>query len=145
MSLDVAWIAGVLDARGHIRLEARRGVPQPRIRVTTRKTALLEHMASLTGTKPRYDTAGYERRNCSEHCKHKHEMVRQSAYWDCDGIRATIILHSCLPHMVAQRAEAMEVLRVGYEQYSAARNGIAASMLRLGWTVPLTNLHHHAL
>lgn len=135
--IDVSWFAGVLDARAHMRLENRRGVAQPRLRITTRKVVLLDILAEMTATKARTDDAPYEKRPCSEHCGTKHvHVARQSAYWNADGIRATIILHSCLPYLRSSRPEALSLLKLGYDQYRPTKNGIAPKMKSLGWTLP---------
>lgn len=113
MTLDLSYVAGVIDSRGHLEVTNRHGTPQPRIRVTTRRVALLSHLAQLTGTKVVTDDRGYERRQCSEHCKSKHvHAVRQSAQWTVDSARATIVLFNVAPLLVAVHAEALSLLEV---------------------------------
>lgn len=137
MTLNVAYVAGVIDARGHLRLEMRHGKEQPRIAVTTRKISLLTVLSDLTGTKISMDDRGYQKRPCSEHCKDQHvHVVRQSAKWRVDCVRATVVLYNCLPFMVAQRDDALALLRVGLDNYQPSRNGTAAAMQRLGWDLP---------
>jgi len=134
---NIPWFAGVLDARAHFRIESSRGKPQPRLRVTTNRILLLTTMSDMTGTKVRVDDKGYSRRPCADHCKAKHaHIVSQSSYWNADCIRATIILHSCLPFLVSSREEALALLRVGLESYSPSRNGTATAMKKLGWNLP---------
>lgn len=138
MTLDVAYFAGVIDARAHVEVLSGRGRgPQPRLSVTTRRIALLEHLAAQTGTKISHDNRGYARKSCAEHCAEQHvHVVRQSAKWRVDCLRATIVLHNTLPFLVAQRAEALEALRVGLEAYPAARGDTAKKMTALGWSLP---------
>lgn len=128
--LNVAFIAGVLDARGHIDCQGRQ-----RVRVTTRRHDLLEWLAKHTGTGVRVDNAGYQRRACSEHCEDKHQHIyRQSAYWNIDGARAVIVVWNALPYLVCQRTEAHQLLRAtGTWQ---ERTEITQAMARLGWQIP---------
>lgn len=135
---DIIWFAGVLDARAHMRLEANRGHPQPRLRVTTNRLSLLQAMSQMTGTKVRVDDKGYSRTQCAVHCGKKHvHIVSQSSYWNADCNRATIILFNCLPYLKAQKDEAQTLYDVGIQSYSATRNGTAGSMQRLGWALPV--------
>lgn len=141
MKADIQWFAGVLDARAHFRLEDRRGTPQPRLRITTNRLGLLAVLCEMTGTRLRQDDKGYNRRLCADHCKAKHvHVVRQSAYWNADCTRATIILHSCLPYLRSSRGEALALLDAGYSTYQPTKNGTAAMMQRLGWKLPSKSL-----
>lgn len=133
----IAYIAGVIDARGHLEANNRHGKPQPRVRVTTRRHALLEDLAKSTGSKVVMDDRGYERRACSEHCEDRHQhVVRQSAQWTVDSSRATIVLYNIQPYVVAQRVEVGSLLRIGLQSYPAARGDTAKRMAKLGWSLP---------
>lgn len=135
--IDLAYVAGVIDARAHIETTNRHGKPQPRLSVTTRRLALLEHLATLTGTNVSHDNRGYEKRGCGEHCGTAHiHVARQSAKWRVDCLRATIVLFNVQPYIVAQTVEVAEALRVGLESYPAARGDTAKKMARLGWELP---------
>lgn len=141
VSTFIPWVAGVIDARAHLRLENRRDQPQPRIRVTTSKLPLLRELARLTATQVRVDDKGYSRKACGTHCDSKHiHIVAQSSYWNVDCTRATIVLHNCLPHLRAQNPEALTLLEVGYRTYQPNRNGTASRMLALGWSLPSPEL-----
>lgn len=136
--VDIPWFDGVIDARACFRLENRRGVPQPRLRITTSRLGLLQTLCSMTGIKlQQYDDIDYKRRPCSTHCNTKHEHVTSStAYWNADCTRATIILHSCLPYLRSATDQAAALLDAGYPTYQPKRNGTAAEMQRLGWQLP---------
>lgn len=135
----IAFVAGVLDARGHIRVESRRGRPEPRIRVTTRRAELLTYLASLTGTRLHVDDAGYERRPCSAHCRDAHQhAVRQSAYFNIDATRAFIVLFNVRPFIVCQLNEVRAALEVGWGNYPPPKSATVAQMERLGWPIPET-------
>lgn len=135
--IPLGYIAGIIDARGHIEVQLRHGTQQPRLSVTTRRLALLEHLAQLTGTNVSIDNRGYERRPCGEHCSEAHShVVRQSAKWRVDSSRATIVLYNVVPLLVSQRAEALAALRIGLQAYPARRGNTADQMSALGWALP---------
>lgn len=135
--IPIAFVAGIIDARGHIEVSMRHDKPQPRLSVTTKRVELLEWLGKITGTKVSYDTRGYERRPCNEHCNQQHShVVRQSAKWRVDSSRATVVLFNVAPHIVGQRKEVLEALRVGMASWPAARGDTAAQMARLGWPLP---------
>jgi hypothetical protein len=133
--MDVGYVAGILDARAHIEVYPSR----IRVRVTTRRTDLLEWLANRTGVGIHADERGYDRRGCSEHCEHRHQHIeRQSAYWNVDGLRAAIILAACLPWLVDRRYKAIRALRA-FEPFwpsDIRRSDVGAAMLRAGWPAP---------
>lgn len=134
--VPVAWVAGVIDARGHIEVVDRHGRGQPRIRVTTARTALLHRLADLTGTTVKVDARGYQRRPCGSHCDERHSHVaRQSAYWNVDSARATIVLANVLPYLVDQHAAARTAMLTGTNVWPPARGDTAKRMAGLGWDV----------
>lgn len=137
IGLPVEWVAGVIDARGHIEVNDRHGRPQPRIRVTTARTALLHRLADLTGTTVKTDHRGYQRRPCGAHCQERHSHVaRQSAYWVVDSARATIVLANVAPHLIAQRDDARTALIAGLDVWPPPRGDTVGRMASLGWEVP---------
>lgn len=137
--LPFAYLAGVIDARGHIEAYNRHGHVQPRIRVTTRKVELLTALADFTGNKVVLDSRGYERKPCGDHCNAPHSHVqRQSAQWTVDSSRATVVLHNVFPFLIAQRAEAALALEAGLRAYPPARGDVPKQMAALGWTLPPT-------
>lgn len=140
--VQIAYVAGVVDARGHLSTNDRHGFRQPRIRITTRRRELLHRIAELTGTVVVDQTAGYQKRNCAEHCKDQHVHVyRQSAQWTVDSSRATILLYNVLPYLVAQADDARTLLLAGLERFPPARGDMPKRMTELGWALPsLTTL-----
>lgn len=132
-----AWIAGVIDARAHIESHNRHGHVQPRLRVTTRDTLLLQTLSEFTGTKVVLDQRGYRRKPCGEHCEHAHsDVVRQSAQWTVDSARATVILWNIAPLMFAKRVDASLALEAGLKRYPPARGDLPVQMAGLGWELP---------
>lgn len=135
--IDLSYVAGVIDSRAHIEVLNRHGKPQPRLSVTTKRLGLLNHLATLTGTKVSVDERGYEKKGCGEHCDQAHiHVARQSAKWRVDCLRATIVLHNVLPMLVDRRLDASAALTVGLESYPAARGDTAKQMVKLGWDLP---------
>lgn len=135
--MNLAHIAGVIDARGHIEMNNRHGKLQPRLSVTTRRVVLLEYLANHTGVRISYDERGYHKRGCNEHCHEPHiKVARQSAKWRVDSLRATVVLYNVQPFIVSQVSEVAEALRVGLESYPAARGSTAKQMAELGWDLP---------
>ena len=127
----------MLDARGAIRTEVRHGTLTPRIRVTTRRAELLAELTRLAGGNWTPDNREYHRKVCGIHCKDQHlEVARQSAYWNADAARATIILYSCAPFMVAQRDIALEVLEIGLRNFPPDRGNTVRLMRDIGWRIP---------
>jgi hypothetical protein len=136
-NLPLAYIAGVIDARGHIEAHNRHGHIQPRIRVTTRKIELLTYLAELTGNKVVLDDRGYARKPCGDHCDSAHShVVRQSAQWTVDSSRATIVLWNIASLMHAQKAEALLALEAGMQAFPPARGDVPKQMAALGWVLP---------
>ena len=137
MSIPIEYVAGVIDARGHIEMNGRHGRPQPRIRVTTRRVELLQYLAALTGSSVVVDNRGYEKRPCSEHCTDRHTHVaRQSAQWTVDSARATVVLHSIRPFVHAQADTVARALASGLTVWPPLRGNTVAQMAALGWSTP---------
>lgn len=136
-ALNVAYLAGVIDARGHVEVNVRHDRPQPRIRITTRRFGLLSHLAECTGTKVYADDRGYERRPCSNHCHEPHvHVVRQSSRWTVDSSRATIVLYNIEPFIVDKRDEVRTALMAGLDAFPPTRSNVPEVMVRLGWAIP---------
>jgi hypothetical protein len=135
-----AWIAGVIDARGHIESHNRHGHVQPRVRVTTRNVELLGTLARFCGNKVVLDERGYDRRPCGDHCTSQHQhMVRQSASWTVDSARATVVLFNVVPFLYAQRTTASLALEAGLKRFPPARGDLVPQMVALGWELPSTS------
>jgi hypothetical protein len=134
---EIAWVAGVLEARGHVEVTDRRGNPAPRLRVTTRKHELLVELARLTGNRVVKDERGYQKRPCGEHCRDQHvHVVRQSTQWTADSSRATIILAATMPYVRTRRVEFLRALEAGMRQWPATKGDTAKKMKALGWPMP---------
>jgi hypothetical protein len=136
-TIPLGYVAGVIDARGHIEVNNRHGKPQPRVRITTKRIELLEHLAKLTGSKVVTDRVGYNRRACSEHCQDQHQHVQwQSIQWTVDSARATIVLYNIQPLIVAQIDKVREALTAGLNAFPPERGNTPQVMYDLGWEVP---------
>jgi hypothetical protein len=130
----IEYVAGVVDSRGHITLARS----TPRIRVTTRRVDLLHGLARHSGVGVLLDDRGYDRRGCATHCTEKHQHnVRQSAYWNCDGARAVVILYNVLPFLICQTGVVYEALVHAAQFWPVnSRTEVTEEMRRLGWTIP---------
>lgn len=134
---EIAFLAGIIDARGHIEVGERHGFLQPRLAVTTRRTELLDYLCMRTGTSKSDEDRPYERRPCGSHCTDAHQhVVRQSAKWRVDSGRATVVLWNVKPYIVSQRAEVLRALRIGMDAWPPRRGNTGTQMLALGWALP---------
>jgi hypothetical protein len=133
----VGYVAGVIDARGHIEVNNRHGKPQPRVRITTKRIELLEKMAALTGSKVVQDRMGYNRKACSEHCADQHQHVAwQSIQWTVDSARATIVLYNVQPFIFGQVDKVRTALMAGLAAFPPERGNTPQQMYDLGWEIP---------
>lgn len=133
----VAWAAGVIDARGHIEVNARHGKGQPRVRITTKNLPLLERLAVLTGTRVVTDRIGYNRRPCTDHCVEQHTHIAwQSIQWTVDSARATIVLCNVRPFIVAREVDVARALDAGLAAFPPERGDTPRQMAALGWELP---------
>lgn len=136
--INIPFIAGVIDCRGHIYINERHtGFPQPGVRVTTKREGILQHLAQATGSRTVLDTREYVRRPCLDHCDESHQHVnRQSAIWTCGAGKATIILYNIKPYVVSQTDKVNEALEVGLLAWATVRANTVEAMRRLGWSIP---------
>lgn len=136
--INIPFIAGIIDSRGHIFINERHtGFPQPGVRVTTRREGILQHLAKATNSRTVLDTREYTRRPCLDHCDESHQHVnRQSAIWTCGAGKATIILFNIKPYIVSQQDEVNEALQVGLQAWPSVRSTTVEAMKRLGWKIP---------
>lgn len=136
MTLNLNYIAGVLDARGHLSINNRHGKMQPKIAVTTRRTSLLNYLSANTGVGVTLDNKEYERKPCSAHCTTQHSHVaRQSSYWTVGSSRATIVLYTLQPFIVAQKDEVDLYLSIGLKSFNP-KTTVLTEMKTLGWRAP---------
>lgn len=136
--LNIPFIAGIIDCRGHISINERHeAFPQPSIRVTTKRASILAYLARTTGNRVTEDIREYTRRPCIDHCDETHQhVVRQSSLWTTGAGKATIILFNIQPYIVSQKEEVQAALDVGLEAWSTVRSTTIESMRKLGWSIP---------
>lgn len=134
--LPIEYIAGVIDARGHISINGRHGKNQPKIAVTTKRLTLIDFLGSVTGVGITIDNKEYERKPCLAHCTTTHSHTqRQSSYWTVGSSRATIVLYNIKPLILAQPDEVNYALRIGLESFNP-RGDTVKSMREFGWKIP---------
>lgn len=136
MALDLHYLAGVIDARGHLSTTNRHGKMQPKISVTTRKTPLLHYLSRHTGVGVTLDNREYERKPCTAHCTTSHShTARQSSYWTVGSARATIVLFGLEPLLDCQKEEASLILSIGLKGFNPSP-AVLKEMRELGWKIP---------
>lgn len=134
---EIAYLAGILDARGLFEINVRHTYPQPRLRVTTRRTELLSWLAERTGTAVVEDSRGYNRKLCGTHCQDAHvHVARQSAQWTVDSSRATVVLYNVQPYLISQQSQGRKLLLAGLERFPPAKGDVPRQMAQLGWKIP---------
>jgi hypothetical protein len=128
---DIAFFAGVIDARAHVEPE------RTRLTVTTNRVHILEWLAKHSGVKATVKEREYFRRGCSEHCNKRHQHIsHQSMYWTVRGQRALIIADNVLPYLVQTRDSMYALLLAStIQQKDPLKTEIGAQMARLGWVV----------
>lgn len=137
----VAYVAGILDTMAVIRTRMAAGTELPYLALSGSNAAMLQLMADLTGTKAIVTRRSYARAGCAEHCKEKHQhIVSLSGRWSASGVKATVVLHSVLPYLRLQRAEAAAAVDVGLR--TGFKPATVRKMADLGWDVPEFDDHY---
>lgn len=128
--IDIAYLAGIIDARAHVEPE------RTRLTVTTKRLNILEHLGKCTGVQPIIISREYNKRGCSEHCEERHQHVQQSSpYWSVRGLRAFIIADNVYPYLVESQILMAQLIRHANLPLDPTRNEIGAYMKRMGWRV----------
>lgn len=155
-SVDKAWMAATIENRGkiHFTNDANRRTNQLVLRVSTKKMAVIDKLAALTGTKPNIAAArviAVDRRACTEHCEDAHIHVSgeipEMGIWAISGVGAAIVLDNLRPHFVddtgieALVANLFAGLPKGGRGRAAVDNTIVR-LRRLGWHIPPAALEH---
>lgn len=132
---ETAYLAGVLDARGIVRVRVAGDTMLPFLGLHTPNLALLGYVAEVTGTKVTETRRSYYKVGCSEHCAQKHQHVQSvSGRWSVTGARATVVLHNVVPYFILQRDTAQQVLTLGLAAPMKAETLV--KMEKLGWSIP---------
>ena len=133
MSPDAAWLAGVLDAIGRIRVRyADSGTALAEVAVSSPHVELLEKVAAMTGVKVTPVRRDYNRLGCSEHCREPHLHVESiTGRWSLTGARAVIVLRAIRPHLVVLGPDADRVL--AYAGDAPFKKATVDKMRALGW------------
>lgn len=151
---DLAWLAAILDLKGHIirKNNQTRATPQLVLMVESAQLRVIERLCMLTGTnvEPKWADGrrqrDWVRRGCIEHCPEAHvhhegSEIPPIARWTLTGAAAAVVLHSVIPYMVTDRGlEDMknEILAnvVLSGQGSGATKAAIRRLAALGWELP---------
>lgn len=132
---QAAYMAGILDALGLFQVRRVQERDLAKVALHSTNGPLLEWVGAATGTKITEVKRNYARYGCDEHCNEKHIHVNHSSLrWSVTGVRATILIHSVLPHLVLQSETAEQVLDATAD--APYRKPTAEAMAALGWTLP---------
>lgn len=154
--LDKAWMAAVIENRGkiHFTNDPNRKTNQLVLRVVSKKTAVIERLATMTGTKPNHSparTIEVDRRACAEHCgqAHVHTIaeIPEMGVWAISGVGAAIVLHNLHPHFMDDAGIEALVANLFAGLPTAGRGRAAVDhtivrLRRLGWKIPPAALEH---
>jgi hypothetical protein len=131
----LAYVAGVVDLLGLIRIRDADGTPLPVVQLHGNHMSTFTYLGELTGTKAIAVRRSYSRAGCAEHCKEKHQhIVSVSGRWSLTGAKATIFLWNIRPYMRRQLDDATHAINVGFDtQFKPAT---LQKMRELGWDIP---------
>lgn len=139
---DIAYMAALLDNMAALRSRSLGPSVLPVIQISG-KHAILDWVASVTGTKVIPTVRSYTRHQCTEHCPDRHNHLESSSRrWSVTGMRATIILAACEPFMKVQGATARSLIDAGLGvQYQGQ---VVNDMRDRGWPIPELSPHERA-
>lgn len=107
-SEQIAWVAGILDARGYLGKRRSGELELPTIAVTMKAPSpVIERLCELTMVRPINVGKNYNRHGCAAHCPQPHvHVIGEYQRWIVTGAKCRVVLEQCLPHLVALREEA---------------------------------------
>lgn len=129
-------MAALVDNLAVLKTREVNGSELPVIALTTsRSPEAVQLLAASTASKVTEIVRNYRRKGCNQHCTRAHLHVDTTGYrWQVTGAKATIILHSLLPHMRVQTVLAGRLVVVGKTiGYSTS---VVTRMRELGWPIP---------
>lgn len=151
---DRAWLAAILDLKGHIirKNNKTRRTPQLVLMVESAQLRVIERLCALTGQSVEPDKNEGRRhrdwlaRGCTEHCPEPHVHHEGSPMppigrWTATGTAAAVVLHNVIPFMVTDQGLADmkdEILAnvVLSGQGSGATKAAIRRLAALGWELP---------
>lgn len=131
---DIAYCAALIDNLAALRSRDVEGSELPVVQISG-KHPVLPWLGEVTGTRVIPTRRAYSRHQCTEHCPDRHaHLTSTSARWSVTGMRATIVLAACEPHMRVQAAAARRLVDLGLRvQYQGQ---VVNDMAARGWPVP---------
>lgn len=139
---DIAYAAAVIDNLAALRSRFHGPAQLPVVQISG-KLPVLHHLAEITGTKVIETSRSYTRHQCTEHCPDRHtHLASRSLRWSITGMRATIVLLACEPHMLIQGATARRLVETGLGvRYHGS---VVNDMATRGWPIPELEPHPRA-
>jgi hypothetical protein len=132
---DLAYIAAVIDTRGHIASRSVREAMLPLLAVSSPEVALLNWLGEITGTRPVTTSRSYGRAGCSEHCPDAHQHVTSiSGRWSVTGVKATVVLFNVAPYLRVRAQDAADAMALGLS--AGFKRATVQKMAALGWALP---------
>lgn len=131
---ELAYVAGVLDAMGRVRVEPAdsSGTLMPYVGISSANLGPLQHLARLTGVGVTMVRRDYMRVGCALHCAKRHRHVESvTGRWQLTGARARVVLVAVRPYLVALADEVDAVLDLTADAPSKAAT--TTKMRALGW------------
>ncbi len=105
----LAWMAGVVEMRGKIRVvdNPMRKTLQIRLQVQSQQIHIVQRLCAMTGveidSKPVRQIDSADRRGCVEHCPEAHvhgaKTMPRMGLWAVTGTAAAIVLHNLSEHL----------------------------------------------
>lgn len=153
---DMAWMAGIIDAKGAVvrKNNKTRRTPQVVLYVQAKDARIARFLSELTGTAPEPREARgpdtFVRRGCAEHCLVPHVHVGDAEYpwqmpettrWSLTGIAAAVVLVNLAPFMCTYADYAADVAEVlgSFAADGRGSGAVRRTVLRLselGWQIP---------
>jgi hypothetical protein len=131
---DKAWLAGVIDAQTRKKQKGNR-LPYLNVMMPPNSAAAAQRVADLTGApiyRNEWGSAGYDRKQCSEHCPEEHIHVTYNPN-HVDNIRIAghrlrIILRVLEPYLMGDYSDVAQA-----KSRYRPRWNVLSDLQRLGW------------
>jgi hypothetical protein len=152
---SIAWMAGILDAHGHIYVKTNSdraaGSEQVVLHLSSSKSELIIKLSQMTGTKEdrsviKAKSIDWTARGCTAHCPeahiHYHSELPKATRWAVTGSALAIVLWNTRRHMVSTAQPWDAALSTCLEQTRLTGQGARAvqrstqRMASLGWPIP---------
>lgn len=135
--LPIPYVAALIDTQAALSTRYLKASDStlPVVSLHGSNVPLLRSLAVMTGVGTSEIRRSYTKALCAEHCDEPHVHIESvSGRWSIVGAKATIVLHTVLPHVYFRQEEVRDLIRVGLE--APLKPATATKMVDLGWSVP---------